>query len=232
MKNGTAIDLADQAKREGVQRPAAIGPAQGEEGTHVARGDRGRDQRVGRPTWQLWRSATPARTSSSTTTPGPARTRRARPCAGEMRAGGEHVVLAQLRRQGIQVTGVKKVSSRRRQEDHREGHHDLHAPARGDDEARACRCCRPSTSSAAATRNPSVGKLLLDIKTDVETGSSLSQAFRKYPAYFDNLFCNLVGAGEAAGILDTPARPPRDLQGEDPRHQGQDQGRALLSRSR
>jgi type IV pilus assembly protein PilC len=51
--------------------------------------------------------------------------------------------------------------------------------------------------------NPSVGKLLLDIKTDVETGSSLSQAFRKYPKYFDNLFCNLVGAGEAAGILDT-----------------------------
>jgi type IV pilus assembly protein PilC len=48
-----------------------------------------------------------------------------------------------------------------------------------------------------------VGKLLLDIKTDVETGSSLAQAFRKYPLYFDQLFCNLVGAGEAAGILDT-----------------------------
>jgi type IV pilus assembly protein PilC len=51
--------------------------------------------------------------------------------------------------------------------------------------------------------NPAVGKLLLDIKTDVETGSSLGQAFRKYPNYFDALFCNLVSAGEAAGILDT-----------------------------
>src|SRR5882757_2390433 len=51
--------------------------------------------------------------------------------------------------------------------------------------------------------NPSVGKLLLDIKTDVETGSSLAQAFRKYPNYFDALFCNLVAAGEQAGILDT-----------------------------
>ncbi len=51
--------------------------------------------------------------------------------------------------------------------------------------------------------NPSVGKLLLDIKTDVETGSSLGQAFRKYPLYFDTLFCNLVAAGEAAGILDS-----------------------------
>jgi type IV pilus assembly protein PilC len=50
--------------------------------------------------------------------------------------------------------------------------------------------------------NPAVGKLLLDVKTDVETGSSLNQAFRKFPLYFDALFCNLVAAGEAAGILD------------------------------
>jgi type IV pilus assembly protein PilC len=51
--------------------------------------------------------------------------------------------------------------------------------------------------------NPAVGKLLLDIKSDVETGSSLSQAFRKYPLYFDVLYCNLVAAGEQAGILDS-----------------------------
>lgn len=51
--------------------------------------------------------------------------------------------------------------------------------------------------------NPAVAKLLFDIKSDVETGSALNQAFRKYPLYFDQLFCNLVGAGEQAGILDT-----------------------------
>lgn len=51
--------------------------------------------------------------------------------------------------------------------------------------------------------NPAVGKLLLDIKTDVETGSSLSQAFRKFPLHFDALYCNLVAAGEQAGILET-----------------------------
>jgi type IV pilus assembly protein PilC len=51
--------------------------------------------------------------------------------------------------------------------------------------------------------NRALSKLLMDIKTDVETGSNLADAFRKYPLYFDNLFCNLVGAGEAAGILDT-----------------------------
>jgi type IV pilus assembly protein PilC len=50
--------------------------------------------------------------------------------------------------------------------------------------------------------NPSVSKLLNDIRTDVETGTSLSVAFRKYPLYFDNLYCNLVEAGESAGILD------------------------------
>ncbi|HNZ57233.1 MAG TPA: type II secretion system F family protein, partial [Methylophilaceae bacterium] len=44
---------------------------------------------------------------------------------------------------------------------------------------------------------------LLDLKSDIETGSSLSAAFRKYPLYFDALYCNLVGAGEQAGILDT-----------------------------
>lgn len=51
--------------------------------------------------------------------------------------------------------------------------------------------------------NPSVSKLLLDVKADVETGSSLAQAFRKRPFYFDALFCNLVAAGEQAGILDS-----------------------------
>jgi type IV pilus assembly protein PilC len=51
--------------------------------------------------------------------------------------------------------------------------------------------------------NPAVSKLLSDIKSDVETGSSLSAAFRKYPLYFDALFCNLISAGEQAGILDT-----------------------------
>jgi type IV pilus assembly protein PilC len=51
--------------------------------------------------------------------------------------------------------------------------------------------------------NPAVQKLLIDIKTDVETGSSLAAAFRKYPLYFDNLYCNLVAAGEQAGILET-----------------------------
>lgn len=45
--------------------------------------------------------------------------------------------------------------------------------------------------------------MLNEIRTDVETGTNLSQAFRKHPGHFDALYCNLVAAGEQAGILDT-----------------------------
>jgi type IV pilus assembly protein PilC len=45
-------------------------------------------------------------------------------------------------------------------------------------------------------------KLLNDIRSDVETGTSLSAAFRKHPLHFDALYCNLVEAGEAGGILE------------------------------
>jgi type IV pilus assembly protein PilC len=51
--------------------------------------------------------------------------------------------------------------------------------------------------------NPAMARLVMEIKTDVETGSPLATAFRKYPLYFDQLFCNLVQAGEQAGILET-----------------------------
>jgi type IV pilus assembly protein PilC len=51
--------------------------------------------------------------------------------------------------------------------------------------------------------NPAVARLLMGIKTDVETGSALAAAFRKYPLHFDALFCNLVSAGEQAGILES-----------------------------
>jgi len=51
--------------------------------------------------------------------------------------------------------------------------------------------------------NPSVQDLLLSIKSDVESGSTLADALRKHPLYFDELFCSLVHAGEQAGVLET-----------------------------
>lgn len=56
---------------------------------------------------------------------------------------------------------------------------------------------------ANGNSNKSVSNLLLDIKTSIETGDSLSVAFSKHPKYFEPLYCNLVEAGEKAGILDT-----------------------------
>lgn len=51
--------------------------------------------------------------------------------------------------------------------------------------------------------NPAMAKLILEIKADVESGNPLAQALGKHPLYFDDLYCNLVNAGESAGILDT-----------------------------
>lgn len=51
--------------------------------------------------------------------------------------------------------------------------------------------------------NPSMQELVLAIKADVESGSSLSSSLAKHPLYFDELVCNLVNAGEQAGILET-----------------------------
>ena len=121
--------------------------------------------------------------------------------AGQMKAGGEAVVRAQLRRQGIQVLKVKKRGRGRGKVSEK----DITLFTR--QLATMLKSGVPLLQAfdivGKGHSNPAVAKLLLDIKTDVETGSSLSQAFRKYPLYFDTLFCNLVGAGEAAGILDT-----------------------------
>ncbi|MCM2329171.1 MAG: type II secretion system F family protein [Lysobacter sp.] len=121
---------------------------------------------------------------------------------GELRAGGETMVTATLRRQGIQVSSVKKVSQRGGK---KVTDADITIFTR--QLAVMMKAGVPLLQAfdivGKGHANPSVGKLLIDIKTEVETGSSLSAAFRKYPQHFDALFCNLVGAGEQAGILDS-----------------------------
>ena len=121
---------------------------------------------------------------------------------GELRAGGESIVAANLRRQGIQVSSIKKV---RQGGGKKITDKDITIFTR--QLAVMMKAGVPLLQAfdivGRGHSNPSVGKLLLDIKTDVETGSSLGAAFRKYPRYFDNLFCNLVSAGEQAGILDS-----------------------------
>ena len=120
---------------------------------------------------------------------------------GEMRASGENQVQASLRRQGILVTKVKK---RRMRSGKRITAKDMSIFTR--QLATMMKAGVPLLQSfdivGRGNPNPSVTKLLNDIRMDVETGTSLSVAFRKYPIQFDNLYCNLVEAGEAAGILE------------------------------
>lgn len=121
---------------------------------------------------------------------------------GEQRATSEAVVNATLRRQGILVSKVSKQGFK--------------GGGKIVDKDIALFTRQLATMMKAGVPllqtfdivgrghdNPAVGKLLLDIKSDVETGSSLSQAFRKFPLYFDQLYCNLIAAGEQAGILET-----------------------------
>ena len=120
---------------------------------------------------------------------------------GEMRAGGEAMVSASLRRQGILITKIKK---RRTSGGSSIKQKDIAVFTR--QLSTMMRAGVPLIQSfdivARGSPNPRLTKLLTDIRSDVETGSSLSSAFRKHPLYFDALYCNLVEAGEAGGILE------------------------------
>jgi len=119
---------------------------------------------------------------------------------GEMRAAGTVIITSTLRRQGIKVTKIKKIQSSGKIADK-----DITLFTR--QLATMMKSGVPLLQAfnivGKGHSNRAVGKLLMDIKADVETGNNLADAFRKYPLYFDALFCNLVGAGEAAGILDS-----------------------------
>ena len=120
---------------------------------------------------------------------------------GETRAAGENQVQAALRRQGVTPTKIKK---RKMSAGSSIKPKDLAIFTR--QLATMMKAGVPLLQAfdivGRGNPNPRVTKLLNDIRTDVETGTSLSVAFRKYPLYFDNLYCNLVEAGESAGILD------------------------------
>jgi type IV pilus assembly protein PilC len=122
---------------------------------------------------------------------------------GEMRAAGESFVSATLRRQGITVTKVKKQSSFASKGKITDKDITLFTRQLATMMKAGVPLLQAFDIVGKGHSNPAVAKLLGDIKADVETGSSLSTSFRKYPLYFDALFCNLVGAGEQAGILDT-----------------------------
>ena len=121
---------------------------------------------------------------------------------GELRAASETVVTTNLRRQGVRITKIKRQSFRGGR---KVSEKDITFFTR--QLATMLKSGVPLLQSfeivARGHSNPRFSRLMMDIKNKVEAGSSLSAAFREHPGHFDSLYCNLVAAGETAGILDS-----------------------------
>ena len=120
---------------------------------------------------------------------------------GESRAASETVVTTNLRRQGVRIVKIKRQSFRGGRA---VGEKDITFFTR--QLATMLKAGVPLLQSfeiiARGHSNPRFSRLMLEIKNKIETGSSMSQAFREHPKHFDALFCNLVAAGETSGMLD------------------------------
>lgn len=123
---------------------------------------------------------------------------------GQIMAAGEAQVASQLRRQGVTVTKLRKQSSWLGGGGRSVKEKDITIFSR--QLAVMMKAGVPLLQSfdivARGASNPALQRLLMEVKSDIEKGSSMSQAFAKQPKYFDALFCNLVQAGEQAGILE------------------------------
>jgi type IV pilus assembly protein PilC len=128
--------------------------------------------------------------------------RKGRKMKGDIRAASEAVANAQLRRQGITVLKIKKQSGASKGKKITDKDITLFTRQLATMMKAGVPLLQSFDIVGKGHSNPSVGKLLMDIKTDIETGSSLSQSFKKFPLYFDELYVNLINAGEQAGILD------------------------------
>jgi type IV pilus assembly protein PilC len=123
---------------------------------------------------------------------------------GESRAANIAVVRADLRRQGINPLKIKKKSTLFTARKKKITTGDIAVFSR--QLATMMSSGVPLVQSfdivGRGHDNPSMQELILSIKADVEGGTALAEALKKHPLYFDDLFCNLVQAGEQAGVLE------------------------------
>jgi type IV pilus assembly protein PilC len=122
---------------------------------------------------------------------------------GEMLAAGEAVVRQALRRQGINATKVRKQSAFARAKPITEKDIALFTRQLSTMMRAGVPLLQSFDITARSHANPSLQKVLAEVKSSIESGSSMHQAFRRFPRYFDSLYCNLVEAAEQAGILDS-----------------------------
>ena len=120
---------------------------------------------------------------------------------GDLRAASEAIVRNTLQRQGIRVLKIKKLRTKAGKSIKPK---DIALFTR--QLSTMMKAGVPLLQSidivARGSENPKMTSLLNALRSDVETGTALNQAFRKYPMYFDALYCNLIEAGEQAGILE------------------------------
>jgi type IV pilus assembly protein PilC len=120
---------------------------------------------------------------------------------GESKAASVTVVTTNLRRQGIRIVKIKRQTFRGGRKVNEK---DITFFTR--QLATMLKAGVPLLQSfeivARGHSNARFSRLMMTIKSKIEAGSSMSQAFREHPNHFDALYCNLVAAGEASGTLD------------------------------
>lgn len=131
--------------------------------------------------------------------------RQGRASKGEMAGISQAIVKAQLRKQGITAKTVKRKPKPLFSMKKRIEAGDIAIFAR--QLATMMKAGVPLVQSfeivAEGLENPSMRELVLELKNDVASGTSLQASLQKHPKQFDDLFCSLVGAGEQAGTLET-----------------------------
>jgi len=123
---------------------------------------------------------------------------------GESRAASMALVRADLRRQGINPIKVTKKSTlfKSRKKKIRPGDIAIFSRQLATMMSSGVPLVQAFDIVGRGHDNPSMQDLILSIKADVEGGTALAEALKKHPLYFDDLFCNLVHAGEQAGVLE------------------------------
>lgn len=126
--------------------------------------------------------------------------------SGELNAASLAMAKAQLRQKGILPKRIKKQSkplfTKKRSKKITQGDITIFSRQLATMIASGIPLVQAFDIVAKGQEKENLEKLILEIKTDVETGTTLAQSLKKYPKFFNPLFCNLVDAGERSGQLD------------------------------
>ncbi len=122
---------------------------------------------------------------------------------GKSLAPDEKTLRAELRRQGVAPSKIRKQRQGRKGGKPNPGDIAIFARQLATMLAAGIPMVQAFEIVASGNDKPAMQKLILDIKAEVEGGTSLHESLAKHPLYFDDLFVNLVEAGEQAGALES-----------------------------